>query len=237
MKRIIIAFLLIPSFGGAQTFEHSVLVGFNSSSRYRVANPHIGHHVWGGAEHRWGWGGGYRMEYSLSRAMSAGVSAEYVRTRSLLYHDCNCTYIGLSNTYKNTISISEVSLPLFLKLRVGKGARGYSYLLGGMGVDGILQAHRRVENQVESHSDGISRTLIGEGTFDLKNPSKSAMGTHYRVAVGRHFRLKEGLSLLVELGFRRNLNEWVYHSFDVRDRVGEYRFKRQWGYFMIGVGL
>lgn len=240
--------LLLPLLAEAQTIGHALFVGINSSSTYGVGTAGPWHLLWSGSveygkfggnagKYRWGGSAEYRSEFPISRALSLGLALEYAHTSSLLYHECDCFHLANRNTYRNTITIDNVSLPLSLKLRMGKDVDGYSYLMSGFGADVIIRAHRKVEQGVMTTGDEFIQRLVEEDTFDLRSANGTALGSHFRIAAGRRIPFKEGLAMVLELGFRSDLNWWNYPTWTVQGTTREYPFKRVWGYLNLGVAL
>ena len=131
--------------------------------------------------------------------------------------------------------MQELSLPLFLSLKLGGGERGHSYLLVGTGMNWVPHVDRKVEYYADNVLGTGHGSVVSEGRFDLRSPNNTAFGSYFRFAAGRQSRLKDGLALLLELGFRRDINHRVHIHPQAGPSALQVPFQRQWGYLMLGV--
>ena len=227
MKKLFIILILLPFFEQAQSLKYSAFLapnfsGYKSEFLTQIAKPPI---------KKWGFGASYGFitEYFFQKTFSIGTSINYFLTRAELYTPCYFPYItDRAISIRNLISTHSMEVPVFLKLRTNKNENRFTYLQTGVGLSGLLNAHRKVE--IETNFLGgpkdFQREQISNESCSLKNNSGNGIGSFIQFGIGRNVQIKR-INLFFELSYRQDLNFWKYKTLETPDGVKEFPIQRQ----------
>ena len=182
-----------------------------------------------------GFSAGYGLEYNVSSSLSLLLSLEYFKTKGAFNTQCGCWGIPeVIITYKNVVSLHNLGLPLFIKLKTSK--RSKTYIFTGAGINVIFYARRKIEKEYFDITTGLRETeKLTNERFELKNPQNQIVGVPFYIGLGHTFKINTK-ELFAELYYFKDTNKWIYNLYPYEENtllsVKRYGFNLKLGMYI-----